>query len=125
MGDKGNGLGLMQIDRRYNREWAEQRNEHGVLLWQIPLENIRRGAMIYARERKALNNPIAAVAAYNCNPIHCTAELEALRPEASPQELVAALDKHTTGHDYVAFVLAHRARWMGSWKPPTNVAESV
>ena len=85
LGDNGNGIGLMQIDRRYHKDFAASYapNNH--------LANIRYSAeFLQSNLRKFPGNLHAAIAAYNTG---ADSVNEALRLKLDP-------DLYTTGQDY-------------------------
>lgn len=65
-GDEGHGHGLMQIDDRSNQEWLAKTDARGTPLWQIPYENLKRGAAIYKAKARFLSsapgNPVVVKA---------------------------------------------------------------
>lgn len=97
-GDGGNGLGLMQLDVRYNP----------IANWQDPQANILKGAQVYAAGLAQLTGQVdssiilpAAVAAYNAG---VQGVLNAIAAGGSP-------DDATTGGNYSQDVLARAAKY--------------
>lgn len=89
-GDHGNGIGIMQIDRRYHPAFTSQHSpfDHEA--------NIRYGAKYLAQLIKEFGgNQAQAVAAYNAGPKRVRTTLYAGLPP----------DSVTTGGDYAADVL--------------------
>jgi soluble lytic murein transglycosylase-like protein len=93
-GDGGNGLGLMQLDRRYHTLTEAQ--------WQDPYTNISLGAEELRDNLDGLDqNLLAAICAYN-------ASIKRVRILMSVVDEPTAVqfDALTTGKDYVSWVLA-------------------
>lgn len=90
LGDNGNGIGLMQIDRRYHKQYAANNlpNDH--------FANVMKGALVLQDNlNRFQGNLKAAVAAYNAGPDDVRL---ALREGLDP-------DLFTTGQDYARDVL--------------------
>ena len=112
-GDDGHGLGLMQIDERYHGDWARKTNDDGVALWQLPGENIDMGASILAANLHTLEGyEPGAVCAYNASMAKVRTTLARLADAGEATRLLA-LDRLTTGGNYVTDTLARRTRYAG------------
>ncbi|WP_158629218.1 transglycosylase SLT domain-containing protein [Corallococcus sp. AB030] len=127
VGDRGYGLGLMQIDRRYHREFAARLLPDGTPAWQDPGENILYGAGLLLdrvrdfaarhasrRERVRL---AGAIASYNADQRKVEAVLRKLPAVVSDDAAIDAMDALTTGKDYGADVLRRRAQWAPAEAP--------
>lgn len=69
-GDHGNGLGLGQLDRRYNQAWLATHD------WRDPAQNLDRAAEILAEKyRRFPHDERAAIASYNASAEHVAAAL--------------------------------------------------
>ena len=103
LGDHGNGMGIMQIDRRYHPEFAMQIHpgDHTA--------NIQKGAEILREELNRFNGDVyAALAAYNSGAGNVQ---RAIRYGLDP-------DYYTTGKDYAKDVL-HRYEIINQLAEPT------
>ncbi|RKI39185.1 hypothetical protein D7Y27_22510 [Corallococcus sp. AB004] len=127
LGDKGNGHGLMQIDRRYHRAFLARLMPDGRPAWQNPRENILYGAGLLADRirdfdkrhsaRSARVRLAGAVASYNASQEKVEAVLRALPDDATERDAITAMDALTTGKDYGADVLLRRAQWVPAEAP--------
>lgn len=119
-GDSGHGRGLMQIDDRSHLDFirADFDAAEGAPLWTMPAFNVLYGAELLAKNTRAfLGDTRAAIAAYNAGRGRVSKVLRAL-PAGSPAETVqAALDRVTTGGQYVTNVLAKRRDFMNASAP--------
>lgn len=104
-GDGGHGCGLMQIDDRFHHSFLVARDDNQVLLWTDPAFSILYGAKLLAKNAKACAADWnAAIAAYNCGLMRTKRVLATLDKLTTEEERIAALDKATTGGDYVTDV---------------------
>ena len=104
VGDKGNGLGLMQLDRRYAGRALLPGDA-----WKDPETNIRAGARELRKNLDRLHGDVAAaVAAFNVSLDHILRAQAQMKPDATLEERVHAFDAFTMGCDYVADVLERR-----------------
>lgn len=104
-GDHGHAHGLMQIDYRYHRSFLDAVFDDGTPLWKDPAFNVMYGAKLLARNAKALAfDWNGAIASYNCGLMRVQRVLAALLIGSSEEEKIAALDKVTTGGDYISDV---------------------
>lgn len=114
-GDHGYGLGLMQIDRRAWPDFASKVDPTGRPLWTLPDWNIDHGAFVLVLGLAAFDgDEAAAVAAYNAGRGRVRRELDELTNPHSEAQRIAALDRLTTGANYVSDVLRRR----NSFTPP-------
>lgn len=118
VGDNGHACGLMQLDRRYHADFIARTTPTGLPLWCVPEWNIAYAASLLADELHAFQGDEAcAVAAYNASRKRVKAARDALTKPIAPDALVAALDGLTTGHNYVASILAARAAFTPAPEP--------
>jgi hypothetical protein len=104
MGDKGNGLGLMQLDRRHAGRALLPGDA-----WKDPETNIRAGARELRKNLDRLHGDVAAaVAAYDASLDHIVRAQAQMKPDATLEERVHVFDAFTTERDYVADVLKRR-----------------
>lgn len=109
VGDSGNGLGLMQIDKRYHWEFS-QRMRGSKPAWQDAYSNILYGAELLSQNLRAFKGDEAgAIAAYNASALRVRRVLGSLPKDATLEARIAAVDALTTHGDYVEDVL-HRRR---------------
>jgi hypothetical protein len=110
----GWGRWLMQVDYGSFFEWLQSHD------WRDDLTNIMKGAEILRGKLDYCRGSLlAAIAAYNCGEGVARTELDrqqAMPGGVSDEQLIAALDRHTTGGDYVADVL-YRYRLLDSPTP--------
>ena len=106
-GDGGHGRGLMQIDDRAFPKWCLQRQDDGSFTWQDPVENIRQGCRVIRSAWLQLLSWPATICAYNAGTTIAAYVDRNFPPGEVP---LAAYDAHTTGNDYVAWVIDHWAR---------------
>lgn len=111
-GDGGNGLGLMQIDRRYHPTFAAALAPDRTPLWQKPVANIMYGALVLRAGVDRFKVEDAAVAAYNASAERVANALKGLAPDAGPLARTATLDLLTTKGNYVSDVLGRRAAFV-------------
>lgn len=103
----GWGRGLMQHDYAAEYAWLQAND------WRDPAVNIDRGAEVLAASRAACGgNVFGGICGYNAGPERA-ARILAEHHGASEVELISALDRITTGHDYVAYVVEHWRRFRG------------
>lgn len=106
-GDNGNGLGLMQLDKRAHPEVLQHP-------WQDPHFNITTGAGILREALDALGwDYPAAICAYNSGVGNAKKAKAKLNPSSSLDDKIEAFDAYTTGKNYVKDVLARRAQFLG------------
>jgi soluble lytic murein transglycosylase-like protein len=109
VGDSGHGRGLMQLDDRAQAQFCAERLGDGTPTWQDAESNILAGAKVLFIALQALGSDYpAAVCAYNAGVNTARQALAALPAEATADQRVAALDRHTTGGNYVSDVLRRR-----------------
>lgn len=112
-GDNGNGLGLMQVDRRAFPEWAALKDAFGTPLWQIPSENIDKGGQVLRTCMLCFPRELAlAVVAYNRGVGNVRHTLATLSSSATPQERFRAADALSAHGDYGRDVLAHHLKFL-------------
>lgn len=107
VGDGGHGRGLMQIDDRHHG-FVHALFDDGLSLWKDPTFNIMYGARLLARNYGLTKTWILTVASYNAR-LSSVTRAAATVLDDSDEALIAAVDKCTTGGDYVAWVFARRA----------------
>ena len=110
-GELGHGRGLMQIDDRAHIGWLELKDAQGTPLWQKPADNILKGATILAQGVAILGCVEGGIAAYNAGPFRAKSVVRSVGWDAPSDKLIAALDKITTGGDYVSAVLKRAANF--------------
>jgi hypothetical protein len=135
-GDNGFGLGLMQIDMRYNQEFALRQGPSGLYSWQDPQQNINYGATLLAQRMRRFEQellpasisrpddlPIALMAmtaaAYNANQDKVSAAVANITSPATLESIIDAIDALTTGGNYASDVLERRTRFMSPTTPPS------
>lgn len=112
-GDRGNGCGIWQVDRRYHHTFVEALGDDGRPLWRRPAFNCLYAAeLLQARilrfSGKTSFSDVAAIAAYNASETRVSKRLEEITSPMSRAALVVALDPLTTGKDYVSDVQKRR-----------------
>lgn len=114
-GDRGFGLGLAQVDARFHHPFAVATfDDLKTPLWTDPTFNILYAARLLRKNFDAAKGDVAvAVAAYNAGLYRVRLAVAKLPPDAPLSARVAAVDKVTTGGDYVANVLERRAKFSG------------
>lgn len=109
-GDGGHGRGLMQIDDRFHHRFVVARFDDGAEIWTDPAFNILYGARLLARVYGVTGRWAVALCAYNSGASRAIRILKSLQ-EPTDEELWAALDKVTTGGNYVSDCLGKAARF--------------
>lgn len=104
IGDKGNGLGLAQIDQRYHHRFAVAAFSDGTLLWTDPTFNILYGARLLKQNYDVTGSWPIAIASYNASMVRVVRAAKLAEPRDSHDAIVEAVDKCTTGGDYVSDV---------------------
>lgn len=105
VGDGGHGHGIMQIDDRSHGGFCGAKDDTGAPLWADPAMSIMYGARLLARLAKASSADWdIAIAAYNCGLRRAKQVLSALPQGVGEVEKIAALDRMTTGGNYVSDV---------------------
>lgn len=107
-GDGGHGRGLAQVDDRYHESFITARFDDAVTpIWTDPTFNILYGARLLANAHRLTGSWLVSVAAYNAGLTRAT---RASRTVSGNDELalLAALDRATTGGNYVSDVLRRR-----------------
>lgn len=111
-GDSGNGLGLMQIDRRHHGDFVAELLPNGLPAWTDASRNIEYGTRLLRDNILAFNgNEALAVGAYNAG---VAGIRRALRKAGLPSEYEAqqaVADSVTTGGNYVTDVFGRRKRF--------------
>lgn len=110
LGDGGHGHGLGQIDDRTHASFLAAKFDDGDFLWMEPAFAILYSARLLAKLLKATggDEPVA-VAAYNCGLRRAqNAVMQGATASSTRAERIAALDRATTGGDYVSKVLENR-----------------
>jgi len=108
VGDKGNGFGLMQVDRK-SHAFATCEDDTGRRLAMDPWMGVSYGCRLLRRLMDLYrNDSAAALAAYNAGQGRVSRALAVLRPDASQVERLLVLDAVTTGGDYASDVLRRR-----------------
>jgi soluble lytic murein transglycosylase-like protein len=110
-GDNGNGLGLMQIDKRFHPDFAQRLMPDGSLAWQNPRENILYAARFLFGLINRLGNEDLGVCAYNGGEGMVREIIRKLGPSATETEQFVAANKATTGGDYGSAVMLRRAKY--------------
>lgn len=124
VGDAGNGLGLMQIDKRHHREFCSETMVDGSPAWANAWRNIDygtrflRGLLEHFTRRPYLE--MCAVAAYNADVHAVDAALMELTEPATEFHQLRAVDSVTTGKNYASDVLARRDRFRRLMSLPTS-----
>jgi soluble lytic murein transglycosylase-like protein len=117
VGDKGNGLGLAQIDARYHHRFCVAAFDTGELLWTDPTFNILYGARLLRRNFDATGSWPIAIASYNAGLARVTRAAKLATPPGSLDAVIEAIDKVTTGGDYVSDVLRRCAQFSQTQDP--------
>jgi len=94
VGDNGNGMGLMQIDRRYHTEFCSD-----IKQWGDTYQNVLFGTTLLRTNIRKLDTLEQGIAAYNAG---------LKRVKQSGFKFAFDLDSLTTGKDYVTDVLRRR-----------------
>jgi soluble lytic murein transglycosylase-like protein len=123
-GDNHNGLGLMQLDRRWHPQFAAMLLPDGTPAWKDPAINIDEGARVLSFGLKVFGKEDAAVASYNAGVRKVANELDELTVPGDPEmtELIRRhrLDEITTGGNYVSDVLGRREAFRVSEHTPSK-----
>lgn len=115
-GDNGHGRGLCQIDDRAHFSFTSARFDDRLALWQEPVFNVLYAARLLHRNLiAAKGDHLVAIAAYNCG---LTKALQCALQARSAGERLAALDKCTTGGNYVSDVLRRRSEYLSGGGVP-------
>jgi soluble lytic murein transglycosylase-like protein len=104
VGDHGNGRGLAQIDARYHHRFIVASFDTGEALWTDPTFNILYGARLLRRCYDATGSWPVAIAAYNAGLTSASRAAKTCQVENSQEALVEAVDRCTTGGNYVSDV---------------------
>lgn len=114
-GDFGHGRGLMQIDDRAWPAFVAAVGPNGEPLWKSPRWNILFGAQLISDNLvRFRGNRLAAFAAYNAGPGKVASVLGQLPDDwehSSQLDLIQALDRVTTGGNYVSDVVKRREKF--------------
>ncbi len=114
VGDGGRGHGLMQIDSHYHESFLRAFGPDGKLLWQDPLFNILFGAALYRGNLTLFqNDEPMAIGAYNASAKRVRDSVASpLTAPMGPAARIAAIDRVTTGGNYVSDVLRRRKEFL-------------
>lgn len=112
-GDGGNGLGLMQIDKRHHQTFAAAVMPNGAPMWKSPTFNTLYGAKLLAHNlAEAGNDYPLAIAGYNCSLRRAILACIQASGEDAIARRIKLLDPLTTGGNYVSDVLGRRATFL-------------
>lgn len=113
-GDRGFGHGLFQIDARTHGSFLSARGPDGIHLWKKPSFSALYAAdLIHTNLRASGGDLLLSIAAYNCGLKRAKFALDTkLKPGATEDDRIAALDSVTTGEDYVSDVLRRRSAFL-------------
>lgn len=109
LGDGGHGHGLGQIDDRSHGSFLAAKFEDGDSLWAEPAWNLLYAGRLLSKLLHATAGDVpVSVAAYNCGLHRAQSALAPLPQVGTRAQRIAALDKVTTGGNYVSEVLKGR-----------------
>lgn len=115
VGDGGNGLGLMQIDKRHHLLFCKEKLPDGKFAWADPARNIDYGASLLGDNlrhfEKDPDPEVWAVAAYNASLKRVEQVRSLIKEPADYETKVKAADLVTTHKNYVTDCLGRRDRF--------------
>lgn len=106
LGDEGHGHGLFQIDDRSHSSFLRATFDDQSSLWADPAFSALYAARLIRKHLDHFQGYPCAIAAYNAGAGRVTAVVG--HPLFRPELEIAALDRATTGHNYVSDVLRRR-----------------
>lgn len=112
-GDHGRGHGLAQIDSGYHHKFlAAMFDDNRTPLWADPTFNVLYGARLLSENFRLSRSWPVSIAAYNAGLTRATRAAKNAT-DSSEAAVIAAVDRVTTGGDYVSDVYRRRAGFGG------------